>query len=382
MPDIQEQLRRELTAVAERIQPEMLRPLRAPRPRGLLARHGRAVRLMAPVAAAAAVIGVVGSVTVASGPAKRGHVAGGDGRNAGRPPYYVTLFNDLGTVAVHDSATGAVLDSAKLPLHLSNGAHRLVYGGAVSAAGDGRTFAVAVETTQVYTGMDSIFFRLRLGPGGRSVHVTPIKVPSRPWASDPVISLTPDGTKLAIIYGSHVGTAAPVEVVNLVTGVVRTGTWAGPGYVDRLSWADDRDLALDSISVEAAPAGGSAPTGLWLLDTAAAGRDMRAASRLILPTAIRAGHIQDAQILPGGRTAIAVVERSGSKSIVELAAGTGRVVRHLYGPVPAKGLPCGFIGGSFSAGHVLAACPHLGRIDNGRFTQLPKIVAPFGVTAW
>jgi hypothetical protein len=390
MPDIQERLRRELTATAERIQPEMLRPLRAPRPRGLMARHARAVRLLAPVAAAAAVVGVVGSVTVASGPANGGHVAGG--RNAVKPPYYVTLDSTKAAVAlasrranavVRDSATGAVLASVKLPLELPKGYHPSGIG-AVSAAADGRTFAVAIEITPVAIAQDPRpagpppdnqlcqFFRLRLGPGGRPVHVTRIKMPAKPAGVLPMIALSPGGTKLAVIYGGIVGSVTPIEVVNLVTGAGRT--WALPpnGFAAPLSWANDRDLAFDWIPNRTRSGGGDpAAGGLRLLDTATAGNDLMAASRPILPGAIRLGDIYGAQIVPGGRTVIAVVEGSGSKSIVELAAGTGRVVRRLYGPVPAKRLPCGPAGPSPSAHHVLALCPHLVRIDNGRVTRLP-----------
>ncbi|MGE5292065.1 MAG: hypothetical protein ACM3ML_33750 [Micromonosporaceae bacterium] len=77
-----------------------------------------------------------------------------------------------------------------------------------------------------------------------------------------------------------------------------------------------------------------------------------------------------------------MVESSASKSIVELAAQTGRLVRRLYGPVPAKLSRCDLGGTSLSAGHVLAICPYFGRIEGGRFTRLPGMGSPFFGAAW
>jgi peptide/nickel transport system substrate-binding protein len=62
MTDLEEQLRRDLKDIAERVQPTRIRPLRTPPSR----RRNRAVRWLTPVAAAAAVAGLIAGVTVAS----------------------------------------------------------------------------------------------------------------------------------------------------------------------------------------------------------------------------------------------------------------------------------------------------------------------------
>jgi len=68
MTDLEEQLRRDLKDIAEGAQPIQIRPLRTPPSR----RRNRGVRWLAPVAAAAAVAGLIAGVTVAGHAPRRG----------------------------------------------------------------------------------------------------------------------------------------------------------------------------------------------------------------------------------------------------------------------------------------------------------------------
>jgi peptide/nickel transport system substrate-binding protein len=89
MTDLEEQLRRDLKDIAERAQPMRIRPLRTPPSR----RRNRTVRWLAPVAAAAAVAGLVAGVTVA------GHAARSSSPTAAVKGAVATLADNQGSGA-------------------------------------------------------------------------------------------------------------------------------------------------------------------------------------------------------------------------------------------------------------------------------------------
>ena len=85
--------------LAERAQPGSIRPLRVPPAGG----RSRIVRWLAPVAAAAAVAGLVAGISLASRSAR--HQSLPAETSAGTPPYYVTLVT---TVHLQRAATNTL----------------------------------------------------------------------------------------------------------------------------------------------------------------------------------------------------------------------------------------------------------------------------------
>src|SRR5215831_18920187 len=90
MTDLEDRLRAELDAFAQRAKPGVIRPLRPPPGRAPRQAPGRMRRWLAPVAAAAAVAAVIAGVTLAVQPAGQNPPTG-PGPIAGVLPYYLTL---------------------------------------------------------------------------------------------------------------------------------------------------------------------------------------------------------------------------------------------------------------------------------------------------
>jgi hypothetical protein len=137
----------------------------------------------------------------------------------------------------------------------------------VAAAGDDRTFVLAAQETSPLVVW---FYELRLSADGRVASLT--RLLSVASASVPAFAVSPDASRLAY------ATAYGVRVVTLATGASRSWSVDGRtvvGNAAQLSWAGDETLALYWASV----APGSRQTGVRLLDTSAAGSDLRA-SRL------------------------------------------------------------------------------------------------------
>jgi hypothetical protein len=220
----------------------------------------RLARWLAPVAAVAAVLAVIGGVYLA------GHTPGRASQPPERPaapdvmpPYYVVVdeaANDKGTTAtVRDSRTGEVLTSVRLPR--LQPADSL----AISAAADDRTFLIT-------DGND--LFLLRLAADGRAARLTPlagVRALAEPPPADgfnglPSATLSPDGRTVALegqssceaIRFSLAGAGEyscrdnTIRLVSLATGATRTWStrsswqpgiwisWDGNGHV-LFSWA-------------------------------------------------------------------------------------------------------------------------------------------------
>jgi hypothetical protein len=231
------------------------------------------------------------------------------------------------------------------------------------------------------------FYLLTLSANGRgaSLATLPIHpIPLRQYVSG--IALTPDGTKLAITVQfpnerfpgkpyRRPKLAGEVEVVNLVTGSVRT--WAtrhniqfGDGPSEP-SWGDGGRLLGFMWNQDE----GTAPDrGLYILHTNAPGSNLMAARRLFEGTGI------DAYLTNPGRTIIADMDapdptgatlNDGYPSIVEYSARTGHPLRTLIGP-PPKATPAGYsvVSVDPSGNYLLVTAPHFGRLVHGKFTRL------------
>lgn len=437
MNTLEDKLRTALRETGAEITPQSVPPLRLNGTRrlrlvGLAGRHHWAAWLT-PLAAAAAVVVVVAASLAISTASNGQHPAASRpaGPFAGVPPYYVVLAGKHPSptalqrqfAEVRATATGAVVTRITPPKP---------YGTfiAVTAATDDRTFVLAASPWVVHHvgGGVSIpesptkFFLLRLGPGARTAHLTALPIPRQHGiASD--IALSPDGRRLAVANRDAPAGGPAIEVFSLATGSQRVWTWPRGGPVTNnaggngkvLSWtADGRTLAFQQWVGNI--------IGLRLLDTAAPGGSLQAASRLLLrwpgdgaPWHFVHGKISNvifgfsAIITPDG-TKIVVATVSETKhplsselAFTEFSAVTGKVVNvvgrwRLPGLYPGQVQDVLWTNSSGSTLIVLAHKPgvptkdphstdsagygiEFGVLKGNRFTPLPGAPRP-GPNAW
>jgi len=361
MTDVEDQLRRDLMIITERAQPGSIRPLRVPPAR----RRSRAVRWLAPVAAMAAVIGIVAGLSLAGRSA--GNRPLSTALPAGTPKYYVTLTFIRGSVTatVRKSATGATLGSV-LILRLpgkSFPSNPL----SVTAAANDRVFAIGYPTR-----IDI----LRLAPGGRIEGIThlPHNIYGYQFAQ-----LSPDGSELALPTVPSTKTCTKsspctngVAVVSLATGATRrwidrSPVGAGLFPVNWLGSGHEISLIYD---------------GNRLLNVAGPGGSLLANSRPIAPPAGQRGwSLQSWLVTPDGNAVISgsvrqTLGRHGVTAgrVAEFSARTGRLIRVLYTATShtASRFPACTIESAGPAGlHFLIQCIRFGRLDGSHFTALP-----------
>ncbi|MEP7023001.1 MAG: hypothetical protein ABJB47_04150 [Actinomycetota bacterium] len=302
---------------------------------------------------------------------------------AGMPRRYVTLDHLHPVARIRSSETGSVLAVVPLP-HWAD--PKLSQ---ITAGPGNHTFVLALTSPQA-----TKFYQLRVTAGGHGARLAPLPIPSLP-ASQAVdaIALSPDGRSLAVAIQPPgpipVGAPGVVEVVQLVSGAVRTWSSSGPGTPWHLSWAADGHSLAFSWD-DSGPASGSSRTslsGLWLLDTTAPGSGLLSGHR-ITPSSVGGDDIQSAVLSPDGRTMIASVTYDGTShigrgtvvgGIVALSARTGRPLRTLHTEhavhLTESGgwaiVSCDLIAADHSGQHLLVSCDGFGRLDRGRFTPLP-----------
>jgi hypothetical protein len=380
MTDIENRLRDELRAEAQRAQPHMLRELRVPRRR----RAAWVKSWMAPIAAVIAVAAVIAGTQFAVRDLHAGPAATAPAR---MPPFYV-ITQDTGhagvPAVVRRSANGAVVARVSAP------AGKIF--GWVAAASDGRTFVLSANHGAVVS-----FYRLRLAADGKPRPLTALPFTLRQATAGEKagyvitgMGLSPGGMELAVALQSAsvtpaepTGTArAAIEVALLSTG--RWHVWTAPAKVviGNLSWENGgRKLAYLSASF---PSQNSAVVQMSVLDTARTGSDLAASSARV--TLRAATPVLAAVITPDGRNVIAWGGLSpGSSAVVlcEFSVRTGQLLRVLYrGPGHGNFITYGFltISADPSGRHLLisgmpleSSTLLLGRVDNGRFTRLPGV---------
>ncbi len=346
MTELEDRLRRELRELRPR--PESIRPLRVPRPRPL----ARTRRWLVPLAAAVAVIIVIGIVTAGSGltgrpSAPTGPTAPMTGRAAASlPRYYVVAFqryiDDGRTIAtyaaVHETATGATLASVRVPTLITQGGAN---GPSITGAADDRTF-VLVESGQ--TSVDDVLwcFLLRVAANGRSVKLTKLPVSIPPSMAIDNAALSPDGTRLAMTVQWSCGTNrcddAGIRVVDLATDSATSWTTQANGAPFQLSWAGNDELAFEwQTNLKDPPAGQR--TGYRLLGVAGKGGNLLAGPAIASPAAEPTDYVPAALATPGGTDVVTSEVRNVAigagrvnvvAQVIELAAGTGRRLRVLY----------------------------------------------------
>jgi hypothetical protein len=401
MTDLEDRLRRDLHMVSERAGAGSIRPLRVPPAR----RRPAAVRWLAPVAAVAAVIGVVAGVSLAG--RSQGHQPAPQQSPepvGPMPPYLVTLAATYPQNApwafVRDSATGAVLTSVHLPALVTSG-------GSSSpsiTAGDDRTYIITVSgwdqgkaTTTGPPHEVSInrYYLMRLAADGRSASLTRLHIPISPHATDG-IALSPDGSMVATaVQACHVGGCqyTGIQVVTLATGASRTWTTQARGAPFSVSWAGNGHIAFQWRQA------------YRLLDITQPGGNLLASSVPIAgPPAVPTGFVPPALVTSDGRAVITstvqnIPEGNGRDTvvgkIVELDAGTGQVLQVLHTAtvrdVTTEGdtvqtdvsdldQTCKVLSLAPVGVHALVQCFGFGRVDGARFTPLPGVPNPNATT--
>lgn len=247
---------------------------------------------LAPVAAAAAVVGVILASLAISGVLL--HPAGTGPNSSGVfakvPRYFVAVPEISGRAVVGATATGAVLGTVAPP----EPGTMFVW---VAAAGDARTFVLAVGPPpavgkDVLTPRPVKFYRLALDRSGHPGRLVPLPIP-RETVTMTDLALSPDGSKLAVsLLPAHGQTGARIQVFSLATGAGREWVWPGQGMIGEISlevggtgsnsWeADNRTLLFE---VTARNGTGNPPGQLRLLDTAApAGSLLASSTRIPVP---------------------------------------------------------------------------------------------------
>ncbi|MGI5271470.1 hypothetical protein ACQEUU_20110 [Nonomuraea sp. CA-218870] len=287
---LEDRLRDALTADAEQIRPETLRPAGQPARTKTIVSTRRFVPAV-PLAAALVVV-VIGTVAAV--------VAGTGGTTPSRPatqtlggPRFLLVAGNDG-VTVHDARTGKVTSRLGLP-PTPEGSFREPGGYLLAGAGDGETFYIAQSVMSRETQVSSTrFYRARVdgqGEPAELVHDVIHKVTGTTASS---LAVTDDGTRLAYsLDGKVCGQGktlrfcpgAQLTVVDLPTGATRTWT-TNAGQIQSLSWAADRRTLGLLVKSEAR-----------VLDTTASGTTL-ATSRVIAP----GQEVTASAISPDGRS--------------------------------------------------------------------------------
>ena len=346
MPDLENLLREELQHEAQKVQPELLRPLQVP-----TRRPSWRPRLL-PFTAAAAVIAVitagalVAGLTAAHKPAAHKPAVSGSAP-ASLPRFYVTTSSSPGgrgiQAVVRASASGQVTGTVPVPSALP--VEWADSGGTfVTAAADDRSFIIGVQGGQAPTkiGLDLRLFRFAISAAGKPGHLTELAPAPMRNETTEGIALSPDGKLLAVslMRDSPADAVGAIQVLDLATGATRT--WTAPAHSVYIpgppSWADGSRVIAFTWLRSTQSGLMSAPRGIRLLDTAAPGDNLVAGTVIVPRGVVAAGSLVSALITPDGRDVIVVTwrdltPRASTHTVVvqfaELQASTGRLVRLL-----------------------------------------------------
>jgi len=406
MPDLENLLREELQHEAQKVQPELLRPLQVP-----TRRPSWRPRLL-PFTAAAAVIAVitagalVAGLTAAHKPAAHQPAVSGSAP-ASLPRFYVTTSSGPGgrgiQAVVRASASGQVTGTVPVPSAVP--VEWAASGGTfVTAAADDRSFIIGVQGGQAPTkiGLDLRLFRFAISDAGKPGHLTELAPAPMSNETTEGIALSPDGKLLAVSLMSNSGgnSSPTIQVLNLATGATRTWTAPTRNYpylIGPPSWADgSRVIAFSWLNADQSGLM-SAPRGIRLLDIAAPGDNLLAGTVIVPRGVVAAGSLVSALITPDGRDVIVVTWRdltphAKTHTVVvqfaELQASTGRLVRLLrterarYDQVSIVTVEdsLGVLSLEPQGRYALVQGVKFGRLDVGgpdlgRFTPLPAVPA-------
>jgi hypothetical protein len=308
-------------------------------------------RALAPLAAAAAVLAVVGG-TILAGRAVRGAARRpfADIASATSPPRYYVVLDWNGNLTVRATATGRITDSLPEPERWGGGGMRLLEG--VAAAANGRRFVA------VYNGFSQPYrtavYTFTLTGTGHIADYELIRNGVLPGMARVAVAVSPDGSKVAIA-GNGPETAAAgripasrlrdarIVVIDLRTGgratfaggLGRRGRQLG---INSVSWADGgRSLVylaqwceLVDVGFNTACDGRYRPvTELRMISAPASGGTLGGGRTLMRDTA-RFPAILQAQASPDGRSVVALADKAGRLTLARFALANGRLIAVIY----------------------------------------------------
>jgi len=305
---------------------------------------------LAPVAAAAAVAGVIIASLGISGLILRPGTgpAGSSDVFAKVPRYFVAIPEVPGrAVVVGATATGAELGTVAPPKPHTFFAW-------VAAAGDGRTFVLGTSSLprgpwDVTTPRPVKLYRLVLDRSGHPGHLARLPISTETGITG--LALSPDGSKLAVSFLPVPGQAgSKIKVFSLATGARREWVWPGRGTLGQiampvtnggLQWEADNRTLMFELTTRTKDGW---PGQLYLMDTTAPAGSLPAAStRIPVPGTYlglqhnRRGYIVGMPLITGdGRKLVAPFyhQKAPPKvfgfSITEFSVRTGKLIRVLY----------------------------------------------------
>jgi hypothetical protein len=247
---------------------------------------------LAPVAAAAAVVGVIIASLAISGLIGRDHAGSGPANSTGVlakvPRYFVAIPEVPTRAVVGATATGAELGTVAPP-------QPHTFFAWVAAAGDGRTFVLGTSSLprgpwDVTTPRPVKLYQLVLDRSGHPGRLARLPIPTETGITG--LALSPDGSKLAVSFlPPHGQTGSTIQVFSLATGTRRQWVWPGRGTLGQiampvasgeLQWeADNRSLMFEVTTRTRT----GWPGQLYLLNTAApAGSLLASSTRIPVPS--------------------------------------------------------------------------------------------------
>lgn len=321
-----------------------------------LVRRGAAPRRwpgwLAPLAAAAAVAGVVIASLAVSGLIGRDHAGSGPANSssvfAKVPRYFVAIPEVTTRAVIGATANGAELGTVTPPQPHTFFAWE-------AAAGDGRTFVLG--TSPKLRRGDALdqprpvkLYRLVLDRSGHPGRLIPLPIPTETGITG--LGLSPDGSKLAVSFlRGHGQAGATIQVFSLATGARREWVWPGRSTLGQvampvasggLQWEADSRTLMFGVATRITH---EWPAQLYLLDTADPGGSLLASStRIPVPSAdlgwthTNAGHrIIGMPLLTGDGTKLVAPfyhEKAPPKvfgfTITAFSVRTGKPIRVLY----------------------------------------------------
>jgi hypothetical protein len=326
--------------------PDLLRALKATP--GPASRRGSWPGLLVPLAAAAAVTGVVAaSLAIGAafharpagpGPAAQSHpspapLAAAALRPAALrqvPRYFATLTDRVQAQAqaavVRSTLTGHVLATVTPPRPYQIFTW-------VSAAADDRTFVLAAQRYwpigSGQAGMPAenrdnttptVFFKLTFDPATHTAKLARLAVPERIQSAQLAgMAVSPDGTRLALDLRRSIQS---VQVVTLATGAIRSWAWPGGGWIgNNKPFGQVFSWTADGTTLEFQQWEDGGPADIRLLDTTAPGTSL-ASSKIVL-TFPDAGALGTNTLLTPDGTRIVTATPQG---ITEFSVRTGNPI--------------------------------------------------------
>ncbi len=421
MNSLEEQLTGTLSAAADTVAPDSVRPLRRPPAVPLPAARRRWNAWLAPAAAAAAVVLVAAVALVAANGTRHDLAATGGGAAAGSaaagpPRYYAEVEGkfagwhgtDSVEVVIRSSATGAVAARVKNPVIA--GVPRVLPVSVAAAPGE-RTFYVLYRN---YGQHDTMWiYRFRLTSSGPTA---PVPIAGGAIAGQDFLgnvggfTVSPDGSRLAMAVANttdntiNASIARQVLVIDLRTGARRA--WqggldrAGQAFgIETLSWTPDSSSLVflatwcppDDISYgvyggfDCSTLGQDSQQPVKVEGSSEV-REIRLAAGSGSLGSGRALTQASAKLTPGmpvvaaadGKNLVTIVPAGDGHEVVTISMATGAITGRL-GPVAGRVFPGGglYLAADPARGYVLAwqagtspTALH-GYVQAGRYHALP-----------